>query len=161
MSEKPRYPHYSDIKEVMDNVGGWARNWGDVLWYAEGPAVYDADIARHEVPQLKHFFEDAEKKNVDFTTDYRQVWQAVTGQDTSGMPEPKPPKSYGIDPRRLAKDLQAQVDFPASKSAIVKAAEKKQEPKQALDVLRKIDDRDYDNVWMVIEAVGDQTWDHD
>ena len=161
MGSQDRYPHHSDVKEVMDNVGGWAHSWDDVLWYVEGPAVYDANIARREVPQLRNLFEDAERKHLPYTTDYRQVWQELTGEDAAGLPPQEGVKSHGFNPRHLADDLQEELEFPASKGAIMHAAERRHEPRPALEALQKIENRQYDNVWMVIEEVGDQTWDHD
>ena len=161
MGKQDRYPDHSDVEEVMDNVGGWARSWDDVLWYVDGPAVYDADIAEHEVPQLRNAFQDAERKHLPYTTDYRELWQELTGEDTSGLPPQKGIVSYGFSPRQLADDLQETLEFPAEKGAIMLAAERKHEPRSALEALQKIENKRYDNVWMLIEEVGDQTWDHD
>ena len=47
MAKGKEHPYdASDLKELMDNTGGWAKSWNDVLRYLRGPAGRDADFAK-------------------------------------------------------------------------------------------------------------------
>jgi len=80
MNPTERTYHPSDVKELMANTGGWARNWDDVLRYLENPSAKDAVLSKKEVPQLIEDVRHLKEDNMNFTTDYRKVWQELTGE---------------------------------------------------------------------------------
>ncbi len=151
----------SDLKELMDNIGGWAKSWDDAMWYVEEVARYDADFARKEVKPLAGDLREVEKKGVRFDTDYRKLYKAITGKDCDGCPEPEGIKSYGINPRRLAKQVLEKLDYPVKKPEVVRKAKEGGASKQAVQVLEKLDDHQFQSPGAIIEAIGDITWDHD
>lgn len=160
-AQHPREYAASDLKELMDNTGGWARNWNDVLRYLEGPAVKDADFSRKEVPELIEDVERLKDKQVGFTTDYRKVWRELTGEKTDDLPPPEGVKEPAVDPLELEDRFLKGLAFPASKQDVVQHAEKKRAPGRVRKILQKIDAKQYKEMAEVQEAVGDVSWDHD
>lgn len=159
--QRPREFDASDLKELMDNAGGWARNWNDVLRYLEGPAVKDADFSRKEVPELIDDVKRLKEKGVDFTTDYRKVWHEMTGEKTEDLPPPEGVRKPQVNPIELEDKFLKGLDFPASKQDVIRHADKKRAPDRVREVLQRIDSKRYKEMAEVQEAVGDVTWDHD
>ena len=161
MARAKRTYDASDYKELMDNTGGWAKNWGDVLWYLEHVAVYDADFAKNEVPGMIDDVKQLQQDNFPYTTDYRTIWHKLTGADTGELPPPEGVKSHGINPREIAGRWLKGLDFPASKDQVMRRAKDNHAPKHVVQVLSEIDDQTYKNMGLLLEKVGDKTWDHD
>ncbi len=158
---KKRSYDASDVKELMDNTGGWARNWDDVLKYLHGPAVYDADFAKDEVPGMIEDVEQLKKENVPFTTDYREIWHALTGERTEGLPPPEGIKTPPTNPIELEGKYLKGLKFPAHKAQVLDTAKANHAPGRVMEVLLKLKDRPYKDMGSLLEAVGDLTWDHD
>lgn len=151
----------SDLKELMDNTGGWARNWDDVLRYLHGPAVRDADFSKAEVPALIHDIEEIKNRGIKFSEDYRDTWKAISGEKADNLPPPEGIKKPPTDPIELEDKFLKGLSFPAAKKDVVKRAQSNKAPKRVTDVLEKIDDKMYRDMPGLLEAVGDKTWDHD
>lgn len=151
----------SDFKELMDNTGGWARDWNDVLRYLRGPAVYDADFAKNEVPGMIEDVEELQRKGVSFTTDYREVWKALTGEDVSHLPPPEGITTPPTNPIELEDQYLQGLKFPARKNDVLEAARRNKAPQRVMDVLQRLKDQQYSNMGSLLEKVGDLTWDHD
>ncbi len=158
---KQRTYDASDYKELMDNTGGWAKDWDDVIWYLQTVAVYDADFAKDEVPGMTEDVKRLKEERFPFTTDYRKVWHKLTGEDTTGMPEPEGIKAPPVGARELAERYLKGLKFPAKKDDAIAAAKRNDAPKRVTDVLEKIEDKEYKTLGSLLEAVGDVTWDHD
>lgn len=151
----------SDLKELMDNTGGWARDWDDVLRYLHGPAGKDADFSKEEVPQLIHDVESLKKDHVHFTSDYRKVWKELTGESTDDLQPPEGVRTPKTNPVELEDRYLRDLDFPAGKNDVVKQAEKKKAPSRVLDVLQRVESKEYKEMAQLMESVGDVSWDHD
>lgn len=151
----------SDLKELMDNAGGWSKNWDDVLRYLHGPAERDADFAKDEVPALIEDIEDLKKRGFKFTTDYREIWQEITGEEGKDLPPPEGVKKPPTNPIELEDKYLKGLEFPASKGDVVAKAKANDAPERVLDVLKGIEDEQYKDMAALLEAVGDETWDHD
>jgi hypothetical protein len=159
--DKGRPYDASDLKELMDNAGGWAKNWDDVLLYLKGPAPYDADFVKDEVPALIKDVSDLKEHDADFTTDYRQVWHEISGESPKDMKPPEGVKEPKTNPRELEDKYLKGLKFPARRADVLKAAKDNDAPPRVMDVLKKVDDKAYRDMGMLIEEVGDLTWDHD
>lgn len=151
----------SDIKELMDNTYDWAKSWDDVLWYIQNIASYDADFAKDEIEPLKEDVEKVKKENRSFTYDYRQIFEYITGKTCEDCPPPEGLKSHDINPKELADKWLKNLDFPASKDQAASLAQKNNAPEKVTMILHKIEDKEYQNIGSLLEAVGDKTWDHD
>ena len=150
----------SDIKELMDNTGGWAKNWDQVLEYLKGPAVRDSDFAKDEVPEMIHDVEKLKKEGFGFTNDYRKIWHKISGEDTSGMDQPGDMKPTPTNPIELKDKYLKGLDFPASKAQVIDKAKANDAPERVMKVLKKLEDEKYKNMPGLLEAVGDIAWDH-
>lgn len=158
---KDRAYDASDLKELLDNTGGWARNWDDVLRYLEGPAEKDADFSGKEVPQLIEDVRHLRDDKIHFTTDYREVWNALTGENTDDLPPPEGVKKPQTNPVELEDKYLRGLDFPAGKRQVVEHAEKRKAPSRVLDVLQRVESKEYREMAGLIESAGDASWDHD
>lgn len=67
----------SDIKVLMNNTSAWARDWDDLLHYLEDTG--DVALNAVEVPRLIEDVKHLKEDDVRFTTDYRELWQELTG----------------------------------------------------------------------------------
>lgn len=162
MARQTREREYdaSDLKELMDNTAGWATNWHDVLRYLEGPAEKDADFSKKEVPQLIEDMRHLEEHKIEFMTDYRDVWKELTGQDASDLPPPREKRTPATNPVELEDKYLRDVDFPADKSDVVHAAEGRKAPSRVLDVLHRVESKEYKEMAELLESTGDVAWDH-
>ncbi|HEY8476663.1 MAG TPA: DUF2795 domain-containing protein [Chloroflexota bacterium] len=159
-TRKRPYDH-SDLKELMDNVGGWAESWDHVLRYLRGPARYDADFAEDEVPALIADVQRLKERGLPFTTDYRNVWQAITGEDASKLPPPEGVKKPPTNPLELEDRYLKGLQFPAEKDDVLRVARQHHAPPRVMGVLERIESRTYTNMGSLLEEVGDHAWDHD
>lgn len=151
----------SDLEELMDNAGGWAKSWDDILWYIDTEAVYDADFARDEIQPMHAAIEKIKNEDKPFTTDYRQLYSYITGKPCENCKPSKGVKDWGFSDREIAEKWLKGLKYPATKNQAVKTARKNHAPQNVIDLLGKIEDKDYPDVGMILEEVGDLTWDHD
>lgn len=158
--KKHLYDH-SDLKELMDNTGGWANNWDDVLFYLNTEAPYDADFTKSEVNAIIEDVKKLKEQKFPFTTDYRQIWHTITGEETKDLPPPEGIKTPPTNPIELAKKYFVGLNYPATKAYVLKVAESNQAPPRVMNVLKRVEDKNYTDLGSLIEAVGDLTWDHD
>ncbi|PZG01556.1 DUF2795 domain-containing protein [Micromonospora deserti] len=160
MARQRTYDH-SDVKELMDNTGGWARSWDDVLRYLRGPAVRDADFSKQEVPVLIEDIERLRNENVPFDWDYRKAWAAISGEKTSDLPPPEGIKEPPTNPIELEDRYLKGLDFPAGKDAVLDRARRNEAPERVTQVLGRVKKKEFTDLAELLEAVGDLTWDHD
>jgi hypothetical protein len=151
----------SDLKELMDNTGGWARSWDDVLRYLKGPAERDADFSRAEVPALIHDIEGLRDRKVPFDWDYRKAWHEITGEPVADLPPPEGLVTPPTNPIELQDRYLAGLEFPADKDAVLAQARRNKAPARVTQVLERLKKKEYRDMPDLIEAVGDLTWDHD
>ncbi len=97
------------LKQLFERTGSWARNWDDVLRYLEDP------VATFTTPELIDDVRHLKDDNIHFTTDYRKMWQELTGENIGNVPAPET-----LD------------DDPAARAS-----------SRMLDVLRRVESREY------------------
>lgn len=68
----------SDVKVLMEKIGGRADSWDDVLHYLDGPAKTETGLSSVEVQQLADDMRDLKQDDRRFTTDYREVWRELS-----------------------------------------------------------------------------------
>ena len=151
----------SDLEELMDNAGGWSRSWDDILWYIDNEAVYDADFARDEIQPMHEAISKVKSENKPFTTDYRLLYTYITGKRCKNCKPSKGVKDWGFSDREIAEKWLKGIDFPAEKNEAIKTAQKNLAPEKIISLLNKIEDKQYKAVGMILEEIGDLTWDHD
>jgi hypothetical protein len=152
----------SDLKELMDNTAGWARDWDDVIDYIQGPGRYDSDFAKDEVPEIAMDIEKLKQEHVPFTLDYRKIYEVITGKSGKGL-KPPPKKTYGktiTNPNELKSKWLKGMCFPAGKQDAIAAGERNHAPDAVKAILNKIKDKQYENRDMLMEEIGDFAW-HD
>lgn len=71
------------LKQLMDETGSWARSWDDILRYLHDAA----EAGKLTMPQLTDDVRHLKGDNVHFTTDYRRMWQALTGENLPAPPD--------------------------------------------------------------------------
>jgi hypothetical protein len=151
----------SDLEELMDNAGGWAKSWNDILWYIDTEAVYDADFARDEIKPIHEAIEKVKNEGKPYTTDYRLLYTYITGKPCENCKPSKGVKDWGFSDREIAEKWLKDLNFPANKETAVEVAKRNGAPYKVVNLLEKIEDKDYEAVGMVLEEIGDLTWDHD
>lgn len=160
MTKQRTYDH-SDLKELMDNTGGWARSWDDVLRYLRGPAERDADFAKKELPALVEDIERLRDEKVPFDWDYRKAWRAITGERESHLPPPEGLKEPPTNPIELEDRYLKGLGFPADKEAVLGRARRNHAPERVVQLLERLKKKEFEDLPDLVEAVGDLTWDHD
>lgn len=160
MAKQRAYDH-SDLKELMDNTGGWAHSWDDVLRYLQGPAVRDADFAKREIPALVEDIKRLRDEKVRFDPDYRAAWRAITGEKATNLPPPEGLTEPPTNPIELEDRFLKGLEFPADRKTVLDRARRNKAPERVTQVLERLKDKQFEDLPDVIEAVGDLTWDHD
>lgn len=151
----------SDLKELMDNIYDWAKNWNDVLWYIKNVAVYDADFAKDEIQPLLNDIRKLADEDYPFTYDYREIYKGITGKSCEGCPPPEGLKSHGINPREISDKWLSGLMFPTNKNIILKQAKSNGAPQNIVSLLQKVKGDHFSTFGSLIEQIGDLTWDHD
>lgn len=78
MISKERAYDLADVKALMENTRDRASRWDDLLHYLEGPSNRNADTRK--TFRLADDIRLVRNSGHEFTTDYRQVWEALTGE---------------------------------------------------------------------------------
>ena len=114
------------LKQLMDETGGWARSWDDVLRYLQDSGA-SGTLA---MPQLADDVRHLKNDHVHFTTDYRRMWRALTAEDTEALPPP------------------------------ATADENSKASSRVLDVLRRVESKEYREMSRRMTSSGGAAWDN-
>lgn len=150
-----------DLKELMESTGGWAKNWDHVLRYLHGPAVRDSDFPEKKVPALLEDIEGVKRRGIKFTVDYRNVWEAITGEKTRDLPPPKGVVEPATNPIELEDQYLKDLSFPATKEDVRRTAHACDAPERVMAILSEIEDKRYGDLGELLEAIGERSWNHD
>jgi hypothetical protein len=148
----------SDLKAVMDLVRDWALSWNDVLGLLTGPAMHGADFDQEQIAALVRDIERLQRLDVDFATDYREVWRAITGEEADELPAPPDIQAVPTNPVELNERYLAGLEFPAAKADILKHARARQAPLRVLEALDGLPDCDYSDMTELLVRVGELAW---
>jgi hypothetical protein len=151
----------SDLEELLDNAGGWAKSWDDLLWYIDTEAVYDADFAKNEIEPMYRAIEKVKNEGKPFTTDYRLLYTYITNKPCQNCKPSKGVRDWGFSDREVVEKWLKGLNFPTKKNQAVETAKRNNAPDNIIDYLEKIEDKEYRAVGMILEEIGDLTWDHD
>lgn len=149
-----------DVRTLLEHVAGWASGWDDVLLYLRTEAPHEGHLGAKEVEWLRKDVERLRDAGVAYTSDYREIWYELKGEDVSHLPPPVRATEPRTNPAEVAGYLE-DVDFPARRSVALDAAWKKGAPERVLDPLRQVKDKRYGDLGELLEAVGDKAWDLD
>lgn len=83
------------------------------------------------IPQLADDVRDLKGNNASFTADYRRMWQALTGEDATALPAPA-----------------------------VTADEQSNASSRVLDVLRRVESKEYREMSRRMTSSGGSAWDN-
>lgn len=150
----------SVVKELMNNTGGWAKSWDEVLRYLKGPATRDSDFSRGAVAALIRDIQAVAEQGLAYSNDYRILWTALTGEDASRLPVPERMRSPPTNPIELEDTYLRGLKFPAAKHEVLNRARRNQAPRRVINVLAEIEDQDYDDMATLLEEIGDYAWDY-
>ena len=148
----------ADLKALMDSARGWAQSWDDLLRYLTGAAIDTADFDQE---QLAAFIRDIERLNrqgVDFATDYRELWRAITGEESARMPPPADIEPAPTNPVELENDYLSGLEFPAAKPTILEHVKKRQAPLRVIEVLERLEDKQYPAMGDLLAEVAQLAW---
>lgn len=141
------------LREVMDSVGGWAHGWHDVEWFLETVAPHDARVSWHEAPTLIWEVKHLHRRGVPFTTDYRQIYKAITGVDCP-LPEPPQPERFETLPlRQVAEKWLDGLRFPATPEEAVERARHHHAPADVIAALRELSEPSYPSVGVLVQRL--------
>ena len=129
----------SDLKTLMDDAARRAGSWREVLASLDEP---DAPFPKEALPQLREDIRHLEEHAVPFTGDYRRLWTELTGKDSSDLPPPD-------------RQVPAAADEPHAATT-----ESRKTGSRVLDVLQRVESREYREMAERLEASGGAAWDH-
>ena len=147
-----------DLRELMNNIGGWAGSWDDVLLYLEGPAERDAGFSSDRIPSLIGAIRRLQRDNTRFTRDYRKIWQRLDGGSATRMPPPAHADPHALDPFEVQTDYLAELEFPADKRELLRIARHNNAPTRVMDQIEALGDKQYRNRDELLEELNDADW---
>ncbi len=156
--EKRSYTSW-DLRELMAHTGGWAKGWDDLIGFLRGPGQYDDDFDKEDIPEMINDIEKLKAEHAPFTTNYRKLYQEITGKKGKDLAAPLRPPRAATDPKELKEKFLCGLVFPAGKNDAINEARKNGAPRPVLEILDKIQDKRYDNIDLLVEEIGEQTWD--
>lgn len=159
MPKVNNHPYDStDLRRLMGNTNDWATDWDDLIWYLKKVAVYDRSFKKNEIEPLVDDIRRVKEEANPFTTDYRQLYIYITGNDCPECPPAKRVKAHSINLRKLADEWLLDLEFPAGKDEAIKKAKEANAPKSVMEVLKRVKDQEYPSVGSLIEQIGELSW---
>lgn len=145
------------LKALIDSTSGWAESWDDVVYYLKTVAVADTHLPPEVVDAVRDAVLRAKQHDVEFTTDYRQLWEAVTGEPAEGL-EPPEVRYVPANPIELKRVYLAGLTFPADRARAYAYAEDRGAPWRVLQTIRQLPHKEYRSLDEFLDAVGDIAW---
>lgn len=146
------------LRRLMDHIGEWARDWDDVQAYLARDA-HDTALDAAQLPALREDVGVLQRDNMRFTRDYRKIWQRLTGEPAEHLPPPMNADPRDVDPVELRMDYLNDVEFPADKREIMRAARTSGAPSRIIDRIEALDDRrHYRDSDELLEELDDADW---
>src|SRR5262245_52641639 len=104
----------SDLQELMYDAAGWAQNWDDILWFLKTVAPHDPMFTGWDMAALAGYVEHLQRQGTRFTTDYRQVYRELTGQECQACAPPDDARAPKLPLRKIADKWLEGLLFPAT-----------------------------------------------
>jgi hypothetical protein len=145
------------LKLLLDSTAGWARDWDDVVFYLKAVAADDTHLPDDVVEAVRDAVLRAKQHGVEFTTDYRAVWEATTGHSTEGLPAPEVRYSP-TNPIELERNYLADFTWPNGRAEAYAYAERRGAPWRVLQTIRQLPNRRYRDLDDFVDAIGDIAW---
>jgi hypothetical protein len=147
-----------DLKALMDMARDWALSWDELVGLLTGPAMNASDFDQEQIAALVQDIEVLRRREVDFTTDYREVWRAITGEEVDELPPPPAIEPAPTNPVELNEQYLAGLEFPVGKADILEHARARQAPLRVLEVLDGLPDCDYSDMSDLLARAGELAW---
>lgn len=145
----------SDLRELMDNAGGWAQSWDDILWYLKHVAAHDNEFSLADVPALADDVRELGRRHAPFTTDYRQMYKELTGQECRD-PAAAAARRQNLHLRHLAEKWLQGLLFPAGSEDVLDRAKANHAPGPVLQVLKQLKEPRYASMGKLLQEVQDK-----
>lgn len=146
----------TDLEQLLYEVGGWAQNWNDVLWYLETVAPHNKSFTPADVTAMKGYVEQLHRAKQRFTTDYREIYQALTGRECDGCAVPDQGRFCKLPLRKIAEKWLEGLCFPSSPEEFIDRAKANHAPPHILDALRGGSKSQYPNVGILLQEISRQ-----
>ncbi len=154
---KDRTYNSDELRRLMDAVAGWAQSWDDVLWYLETVAPHDRDLFRRErVQAMVWDIEHLKRTGVRFTTDYREVYRAITGLECEPCRPPRAAPEPALHPRQIADKWLEGLHFPTTKEEALDRARDNHAPAELINALRQLRAPSYPSIGALLQEVRPQ-----
>jgi hypothetical protein len=148
-------PYNSDtLRELMYDTAGWAQGWEDVLWYLRTAAPHDHQLYQREhVQALVADIEHLRRTGARFTSDYRDVYKEITGQECFSCRPPRAAPAHTPHLRHLAEKWLVGLRFPATKEEATERARHTHAPEEVVNALQQLQEPSYASVGVVLHEV--------
>lgn len=153
----PEYNEH-DLRELMNEVGEWASDWDDVLLYLQGPRERGSAIRLDRIAPMRRDIESLQDQQARFTRDYRKIWQRLTGMPGERLPPPEKADPHAMDPFEIELDYFGDLEFPADKRQLIRAARLNGAPGRVMERIEALDNADYRNRDDLLEELHDADW---
>lgn len=140
-----------DIKDLRAVLGAPGQeNWSDVLKRMQARQFREtAGLSKKAVAQLSDDIRHLEETRAPFTTDYRGLWKELTGAEATEPP--------AANPANLEDRIPGDVES-FDEEEVIHDAENRQASSRVLDVLRRVESKEYKEMAELIESTGEAGW---
>jgi hypothetical protein len=139
----------------MANVGGWAQSWDDILWYLEVVAPHNNEFSRTDEQALIGYIQQLMRNGARFTTDFREVYQQLTGVPCQDPPLPEN-ALLRLHLRKVATKWLEGLHFPASKEDVLERAKANHAPPELIQLLRQLEKPRYPSMGALLQRLCDK-----
>jgi hypothetical protein len=137
----------------MYQVAGWAQNWDDVLWYLKTVAPHNKAFTALDVTAMVGYVERLHRMDGRFTTDYREMYQELTGRECVGCSAPDEGRVQKLSLRKIADKWLEGLRFPSSPDDVIERAKANHAPQNVLDALRALARAQYLNIGVLLQEI--------
>lgn len=138
-TQRPRAYTVADLKHVLHEVD--ADSWNDVIDYLQQETIAGTALSRESAAEMTSDMKTLKNDGQPFTTDYRRVWQELTGEQVNGAV---------LQPADTELDRNdGHADGSATSSSRVR------------DLLHRLESKEYQQMASDLQRFGDRGWKRD
>jgi hypothetical protein len=145
------------LKVLIDSTAGWATCWDDTIFYLRVFSESDTHLPKDVCDAVYHAALRAKQHDVPFTTDYRVLWEATTGQPAEGLPAPEL-RYAPANPIELEKVYLRDMPFPNDRGFAYAYAEDRGAPWRVLQTIHQLPRHEFKSMKQILDEIGDIAW---
>lgn len=143
----------AQLQMLMERVGDTAGSWRELIEFLDSGERERIGLHQRHAWAMVDDLYILNRAGVYYTADYREVWRRLTGESVGYLPAS--PNTRAPDPAELQHDYFDELNFPATKKDVLRAARINNAPTRVMDRVEELSSDNYRNRHELMEALRD------